>query len=236
MQSTYIGVVDPTAFNLAWTSMFCGLGLTLVLYALYVNLFILAIYILSRRKTAGKNVLLVACCTMFILGTTNVILPILAAATEIQILQALVETGANLGQATFPAELSDLYRCYKIWGSRKAVILFPGALILSIVVIAFVNIVRVDILRLRNYARIYFAMSAVTNLVLVGLTAGRIWWLQRETVHVYKKPMIIVLESGALYCIWTLLLVILFRDDFETVTSVWFIIISNAATQVVNIV
>ncbi|KAJ7206402.1 hypothetical protein GGX14DRAFT_543824 [Mycena pura] len=277
MQSTII--VDPTPFNLAWTSLLCGLGLALVLYGLYVNLFILAIYTLCRRKTAGKNVLLAACCTMFILGTTEIILLICTNAMDIRILQALVETGANLGQATYPVKLSDafvplglagniifvinklivfslvtdllfveplqLYRCYKIWGSQKVVILLPATLILSIVVIAFVNIVRVDILLFRNsYARAIFAMCAVTNLVLVVLTAGRIWWIQRGVaVHVYvddvsrnryRKPIALVLESGALYCIWAILLVVLFGDDSGT--SAWFNIISSTASQMVNIV
>lgn len=138
-------ITHPTAFNLEWTCVFCGLGVRyirrtwskyclillitgvagtralrwvycllvvvrphlIVFTGLYVNLFILAVFTLYRLKTAGRKVLLVACCTMFILGTTEIILLISATAIYICILQTLVKSGANLGQAAFPANFLD---------------------------------------------------------------------------------------------------------------------------------
>ncbi|KAJ7207901.1 hypothetical protein GGX14DRAFT_114489 [Mycena pura] len=210
---------------------------------IYINLFILAIYTLSRRKTAGKKVLLVACWTMFILGTTQIILLLFGAAINIPILQELVDA-SNFGPAPVKAkswkhywdwlykaeagvlifnnlvtDLLFLYRCYKIWGPRKKVVIFPAILVLSATALTFVQ----PPLELRAvYRRGLYAMFTVTSLVLMGLTAGRIWWMQREASHVQidvddifrNRPIVLILESGALYCVCVILLMIFSPNQF----------------------
>ncbi|KAJ7191376.1 hypothetical protein GGX14DRAFT_481452, partial [Mycena pura] len=145
-------IVSPTTY-LAWTGGFGAAGLVLLLYGIYINLFILAIFTLSRqKKTAGKKVLLLACCTMFVLGTTETFLWVWSGAVNISILQELVDTGGHLDQADLKsALLTDfvadfvfalnnlvtdflfLYRCYMIWGSRKTAVILPATLILTTV-------------------------------------------------------------------------------------------------------
>ncbi|KAJ7182843.1 hypothetical protein C8R43DRAFT_968240 [Mycena crocata] len=52
-------------------------------------------------------------------------------------------------------------------------------------------------------------MSVVTNVVLMALTAGRIWWIRRDasvladcaSVRRYNMVIAIILESGAIYCL-----------------------------------
>ncbi|KAJ7190131.1 hypothetical protein GGX14DRAFT_546958 [Mycena pura] len=174
---------------------------------------------------------------MFILGTTETILWVCQVAVNIPILQELVDAGANFSRATFPANVLDrffilrivtqfvpvvnklvtdllfLYRCYKIWGSRKKVVIFPAILVLFTAVIASVVVSPLQE-TLDFDVRIPFAMFAVTNLVLMGLTAGRIWWLQRrEAFHVdvddtfrnrYKMPIVLmygltIMHAGGIF-------------------------------------
>ncbi|KAJ7604719.1 hypothetical protein DFH06DRAFT_1310387 [Mycena polygramma] len=63
--------------------------------------------------------------------------------------------------------------------------------------------------------RVPIAMGLATNMVLMGLTAGRIWWIRREacvlqSAHVkkYNTTIAIILESGAIYCISNVLYLI----------------------------
>lgn len=58
---------------------------------LYVNLFILAIHTLSRRKTAGRSPLLLASWAMFILGTTRIIIRLIANGISVCLLQQVVQ-------------------------------------------------------------------------------------------------------------------------------------------------
>ncbi|KAF8146405.1 hypothetical protein K438DRAFT_1869627 [Mycena galopus ATCC 62051] len=60
-------------------------------------------------------------------------------------------------------------------------------------------------------------ISAATNLVLTALTAGWILWIERAASHValdntirdrYRRASVIILESGAVYCIMAIFLVI----------------------------
>ncbi|KAJ7194248.1 hypothetical protein GGX14DRAFT_586883 [Mycena pura] len=252
MQS--IPITHPTAFNLEWTGVFCGFGLALVLYGLYVNLFILAVYTLYRLKTAGKNVLLVACFTMFILGTTQTILHLCTTAIYIRVLQALVKSGANLGPAAFPASLTDgfvplglaediifainksvnwlstLYRCYKIWGpQKKAIILLPATLILSTAVIIFVNVATVD-LPYRFGNRISFAMCTATNLVLVGLTE-----VNKRVVYGGSGVKHFMLAHPEKFTTCQLSSLI-FSGSEDPSINMWYQIIFSASTQIVNII
>ncbi|KAJ7083854.1 hypothetical protein C8R44DRAFT_862339 [Mycena epipterygia] len=58
---------------------------------LYVNLFILAIHTLSRRKTAGRIPLLVASWAMFILGTTGIVVRVIATVLSARVVQQIVQ-------------------------------------------------------------------------------------------------------------------------------------------------
>jgi len=58
--------------------------------------------------------------------------------------------------------------------------------------------------------RIPYSLGVATNLVLTTITAGRILWIRRAASHVdldnafrrrYNRAIVIILESGAVYCI-----------------------------------
>ncbi|KAJ7214109.1 hypothetical protein GGX14DRAFT_542332 [Mycena pura] len=224
-------IVSPTTY-LAWTGGFGAAGLVLLLYGIYINLFILAIYTLSRQnKTAGKNVLLLACGTMFVLGTTQTILWVWSGAVNISILQELVDTGAHLDQADFVEK--SLYRCYKIWGSRKMAVLLPATLILTTVGVTVASTVLLPRGTLDVLIRITFGLGVATNLVLMSLTGNSIdtpycLWLKKLSG---SDMVAAALESGALYGLCSIVLVIFGRNEDLGVYP----IIAGASSQIMNI-
>ncbi|KAJ7745624.1 hypothetical protein B0H14DRAFT_2637100 [Mycena olivaceomarginata] len=97
-----------------------------------------------------------------------------------------------------------LYRCYVIWGRQKKVLILPGGLIIS----------------------------------TVDSPAGRIWMKRREAVYIgadslknrYNTAIAIIVESGALYCTFLILLAIT-RQSRMT----W-IVLSGALAHLMNII
>ncbi|KAF7328274.1 hypothetical protein MVEN_02386500 [Mycena venus] len=111
-----------------------------------------------------------------------------------------------------------IHRCYVIWGRNIKVVIVP---ILSLIVSTVVGsmgashpdeIGRSD----HNDFRLAFGMMILTNMTLMALTAGRIWWIRRDVVTVlepaaartYDTVIAMILESGAIYCISIILYLI----------------------------
>ncbi|KAJ7100310.1 hypothetical protein C8R43DRAFT_964089 [Mycena crocata] len=123
-----------------------------------------------------------------------------------------IETANASRNTSFVTDLVFLYRCYMIWGSRKKVLFLPGISMLATLVAECVSIGGI-------YAglfhpnptyldpRIPAILGGVTNIILVGFTAGRIWYIRREAQicipntfrQRYDTAIIIILESGAIY-------------------------------------
>ncbi|KAJ7220348.1 hypothetical protein GGX14DRAFT_11512 [Mycena pura] len=139
-----------------------------------------------------------------------------------------------------------------IWGSQKKIIIFPAILMLSTAVIGFTA-------SKFNYDEtIPFILGTVTNLVLMALTAGRIWWMRREASYLgvvdmlktrYNTVIAIMqvleraeekyssdfsLESGVLYCICAAAAIISVSIDGGS--NIGHAISIGIAEQAVNIV
>ncbi|KAI3599206.1 hypothetical protein WG66_013425 [Moniliophthora roreri] len=114
-----------------------------------------------------------------------------------------------------------IHRCYVIWGFRKRISI---PLITASIAANVVGMVGSSMMvaGIRNTADreneelyslgndligIQLLMSVIVNMLITTLTAGRIWWMQRE-VHVgeaiYKSISRIIMESGLIYPIFTL--------------------------------
>ncbi|KAJ7247048.1 hypothetical protein C8J57DRAFT_1359904 [Mycena rebaudengoi] len=264
-------IVNSAAFNFYWDLVLreiSGTCVQIFFYALYLNLFIFAIYTLGRRNTAGKGVLLTFSWVMAILGTTQAILRIPTTAVTLRMMQDLVRQRSNLNPGPAPPlELQKtyaslymaqdvifsinnlvtdslfLYRCYVVWG-RKMVIILPGVLLISTVVFACITDVKTDLLpgQFHVDGRIPYILAAATNLVLVVLTAGRIWWKRREAVHIgavealknrYSTVIAILVESGALYCIFAIVIAIARQFSHRGIP---FIMLQCASEHLVNII
>ncbi|KAF7358557.1 hypothetical protein MVEN_00907200 [Mycena venus] len=114
----------------------------------------------------------------------------------------------------FITDLFFLYRCYVIWGFSKKPIILPVLLMSSTLVMGILWCApRTSVRDLR----VPYILGAATNLVLTALTAGRILWIRREASHVtldntfrsrYNRAIGIILESGAIYCLSIIFVVI----------------------------
>ncbi|KAF8203372.1 hypothetical protein K438DRAFT_1757710 [Mycena galopus ATCC 62051] len=117
-------------------------------------------------------------------------------------------------------DLLFLYRCYVIWGSRKTILVLPGIMILATVVggcitgLGYYGLIKLNI---PIDPRVPFVMGGITNISMMSLTAGRIWYIRRELRTVtglrplrqrYDTAVAIILESGILYCVCVIIYVI----------------------------
>ncbi|KAF7330662.1 hypothetical protein MSAN_02451500 [Mycena sanguinolenta] len=127
-------------------------------------------------------------------------------------------------------DLLFLYRCYVIWGSRKIILVLPAMMILATVVggcvtgLGYYGIVKLNI---PIDPRVPFILGGSTNILMMCLTAGRIWYIRREVRSLstlkplqqrYNTVVAIILESGILYC----LCVIIYVISISINESTWF--------------
>ncbi|KAJ7210909.1 hypothetical protein GGX14DRAFT_450438, partial [Mycena pura] len=225
-------VVNPAEFATAWALMLDIISLTcttLVLYGLYIVLFISAIRALAQRNPPRRRALLLTTSFMFFLGTCGALVIVAMAGVAIRIIKGVVQQSSDLVHLTVVLrvlQLTDvvrvtlnnavtdllfLYPCYMIWGSKKKVLIVPALCILATVVLSVVVWLRkpdshggylID-------TKPPFIMSLGTNLLLMFLTAGRIWYKGRETTTIlgpkfrtkYNAAIALILESGAMYCL-----------------------------------
>jgi len=214
----------------------CLLSTTLVLYGLYVPMFIFSVQSLTHRTAPGRRVMLGTTVLMFILGTCGTLVNVAEATLVMGIAKGFIqgspdvprlEEGLRRFQLTAAAlfgvnnlvtDLLFLYRCYIIWGSRKMVLILPGLCILTTAVLAVLDWIT------RPHSQVYliqdvrapFYMTLATNLLLMFLAGGRIWYVGRQVQIVhhegsrkqYHTALALLLESGAIYCICLVLWII----------------------------
>ncbi|KAJ7257118.1 hypothetical protein C8J57DRAFT_1343762 [Mycena rebaudengoi] len=111
-----------------------------------------------------------------------------------------------------------IHRCYVIWGRNLQVVIIPAISLIVTTVIGSVGAPHRDAIGGVDdiYYRLAFGMIILTNLTLMSLTAGRIWWIRRDIVTVlepsvtrtYDTVIAMILESGAIYCISIILYLI----------------------------
>ncbi|KAJ7779860.1 hypothetical protein B0H16DRAFT_1878489 [Mycena metata] len=138
----------------------------------------------------------------------------------------LIEAGnAVYVTSTVIADSVFIFRCYRIWNRRVAVIVFGGVLVLAGTGLGYGNVILTILIdsskdvsasRVRDEATVgtnlfiaFIIVSVFTTVVLMGLTVGRIWALAcaarvvmgRKAVGAYYTACAMILESGALYCV-----------------------------------
>ncbi|KAJ7911633.1 hypothetical protein B0H13DRAFT_2271883 [Mycena leptocephala] len=104
-----------------------------------------------------------------------------------------------------------IHRCYVIWGRNIKVVIIPALSLVASTVMGSVGAPQPDEPGRSDHTdyRLAFGMMILTNLMLMALTAGRIWWIRRDVVAVlgpsvtrtYDTVIAMILESGAIYCI-----------------------------------
>ncbi|KAJ7630169.1 hypothetical protein FB45DRAFT_914822 [Roridomyces roridus] len=206
-----------------------------VLYGFYVHYFLSTISNLSRRVLNGRLPLLIAIWLMLLFATTHTVLGFTRDILYFRFLQAVVRASPGVDQ-TFEKSLAQgqnilfavnnlltdtflLYRCYLVWNRRIWVTILPGMLMIAAFVPAVLQ--SLDLAWQFSLAEdvATFGLATLTNMILTGLIAGRIWWMSREVSNYtetyssvfqrrYGIAMRIILESGALYCLFSLTLTI----------------------------
>ncbi|KAJ7618303.1 hypothetical protein DFH06DRAFT_1306651 [Mycena polygramma] len=109
-----------------------------------------------------------------------------------------------------------IYRCFVIWGHSVGAVAVPTLMLFTTAALGY-SADYGDIVSSAFYidVRVPLAAGLATNVVLLGLTAGRIWWIRRDACVLesaflkrYNTAIAIVLESGAIYCIGTVLFIV----------------------------
>ncbi|KAF7332896.1 hypothetical protein MVEN_02395000 [Mycena venus] len=260
--------VDASSFTVYWLNMLFALyatSTTLLLYGLYVMLFTLSVRILRRRNPGEKQALLVATYTMLLLGTLQTILWLFTTGISVRMTQVLVEQDAmdslsRLWRLYFTLDVAQnivfvtnscvtdmlfLYRCYIIWGSRWKIIATPALCILSTVVLGVIATVSYDSVTQVHYIdrRVPFIMNVATNVLLVCLTAGRIWWMKHEARVLlgtesparYATAIAMILESGSIYCLCLIFQVVAQSLVPSNASNIFLGVATGLGQQVVNI-
>jgi len=234
-----------SAFEIAWSLALLdvvGTAIALSFTGLYFLLVVLALYFLRRRKPVGHWVFVCAIVAMFILAMTQISLQIATATISLQsvYLAAHSETSTahwdslqrmdnilgfveNFLLATNTTIIEGLliYRCSVIWGThcnKKPVLLLPLFLLLCNTVLGYITVSRNDLLPPQYHVdtRIVVGSTILNNVLVTGLTVGRIWWTRRHLqtigqtkfIQRYNTAMAMLLESSAVYCIGMCVLVV----------------------------
>ncbi|KAF7340797.1 hypothetical protein MSAN_02108800 [Mycena sanguinolenta] len=122
----------------------------------------------------------------------------------------------------------ELCRCYVIWGCRYKILILPGILMVFTVVLGLVGANSSTGPSITKPQSVY-GFAAATNLVLTALTAGRILWIRRTASFAgvnnsfrarCNRALGLILESGLIYCITAIFLVVTASLDAPEVYAV----------------
>ncbi|KAJ7676689.1 hypothetical protein DFH06DRAFT_1317305 [Mycena polygramma] len=218
-------------FTLAQTFDLC---VAMLLYGecmcILLVLLSIAAYLLYNWRGPGRSTLAAASAAMAILGTAQIVLQLCATVLGLRLVRIALEGEVWLPKAVhtlnniYTAQSTFLvtnnlvtdslfvYRCFAIWGGRARAPLLPALMLLATAVTGYVGLFS----PIEYDYRIPFVMAMATNIVLMSLTAGRIWWVRRdasvvlEATHLrkYNTTIAIILECGAIYCVSIILYLI----------------------------
>ncbi|THU76631.1 hypothetical protein K435DRAFT_878944 [Dendrothele bispora CBS 962.96] len=130
--------------------------------------------------------------------------------------------------ANITADVVLIQRCYKIWGAKKKIIVFPifisiinnGLALVELITMVVVNLsllIGGDVTETSEMGRLldlggltfkyFLTVNFFTNLLIPLMIAGRIWWighqvskfLPKNKFHLTRRAMAVCLESGIMY-------------------------------------
>jgi len=241
MDYTISASVFSFYWDLAAAELFAAMS-EMLFYGILLVLVAFAVNLLWRRQ-AGGRVLLISTAVMFVLATVQFGARLQATAKAFDVFNLAVqgEFSPQSARARDAAAqnlafnfLEDvllvtnnaftdgvlIYRCFLICGSNYYVIIAPSLMLLLTSILSYISAYEGDYPSAAGPSidlRIGFALSVLTNIVLVGLTAGRILHTRRVArragmqtdVRRFNTAVAMVLESGAILCAWVIVYVIL---------------------------
>ncbi|KAJ7671239.1 hypothetical protein DFH06DRAFT_910331, partial [Mycena polygramma] len=139
-----------------------------------------------------------------------------------------------------------IIRCYVVWNFSYRVVAFPVIMLLATSVCGYVAVAQfarlvpgqdVFTTTIAEWGTTLFSLSLSTNIIVTSLIAGRIYWIGRRTkrlisgAHNYQNTVAIVLESGVIYSVGLVTLLIVYRSG----TNAQYIVY-DAMAQIMGIV
>ncbi|KAF7375569.1 hypothetical protein MSAN_00445100 [Mycena sanguinolenta] len=260
--------IDPSTLAEYWAfavSRFYGICTDVLLYGVLLVLLCIAAPGLYYWPGGARKMLAAATFAMALLATSQVILHVVLTRLDLEIVRLEIEGETwpaspvrvrigNLADRLYAGQdfllvtnniVTDslfIYRCFLIWGRNARVVSLPILMLIASTVLGYVSTYQDDLEDSHFIdARIVYIMVLLTNIVLLTLTAGRIWWIRRdailvlESAHVHKYGTIvaIILESGAIYCLTIIFFLI--SVSVSTVDSTIAQISQSAVRQIINI-
>ncbi|KAI0632006.1 hypothetical protein C8Q77DRAFT_893101 [Trametes polyzona] len=150
-------------------------------------------------------------------------------------------SGAQCTYCKPSSEIASL--CYLVWGGAR-LIAIPSVLLLGStasgigILYSFAKTVpdaEIFADKLQKWIVSFFSLTLATNIICTGLVALRIWWINRAimkfTSRSYRPILFLVLESGAVYSVTLMALLILYK------TGSWFqYVLLDAISPIVGLV
>ncbi|KAF7377890.1 hypothetical protein MSAN_00212700 [Mycena sanguinolenta] len=261
--------LDSSELQANWNQMLYQVSATfsmLLLYALYIVLFTFSMYTVIRQNPAGRRFFLVISSIMFLLGTCDVIVSVFLVGIAIKVDKAQVQGSSSLPHLlqlynTFfivdailmvannlVTDVLFSYRCYFVWGLRKWVLIGPGLGMVATVVLGSFTATGSESLPKIIFLAPYLTAVA-TSVLLMCLTAGRIWYIRREAREASGRTfypgrdtaIAMIIESGSLYCLAIIVWVVAQSIIYEFPNSgpesvyIFFGVTSGVWSQIVNI-
>ncbi|KAJ7480290.1 hypothetical protein B0H11DRAFT_2025631 [Mycena galericulata] len=262
--------VDPTVFNGYWdlaVSLGCAFSVEVFLYGILLVLLSIAAHLLYRRTGPGRRILASAMSLMALLATAQLAVFCRMFVSTCELLHLAIEgvegefpqqsaRGVriwiefnNLGSVSrFLLVTNNLvtdslfvFRCFAIWGRNVRVVIAPILMLFTTTVLGYLATYEALVERGGLDVRVPYILGILTNIILIALTAGRIWWIRRDarvlsesaSIRIYNTVIAIILESGAIYCFTVLVYVICISSiDSPLMLNVF----PAAMLQIVNIV
>ncbi|KAJ6483286.1 hypothetical protein C8R45DRAFT_1099562 [Mycena sanguinolenta] len=199
---------------------------------IYVVLFCFCVKTLRHSRVRHRFALSVAISAIFVLCTLHWILQLVNAWELLAALESIAHVqrvntknlqneweqinivmGAVYVTSNLIADSIFIYRCYCIWGFRKRIIAMPIVLLVASGCLGYASVIACGLEGISEFFSntgifvMAVVFSVLTNIVLMALTAGRIWWISRgarmimghAVVKQYRAVIAMILESGVLY-------------------------------------
>ncbi|KAJ7892186.1 hypothetical protein B0H13DRAFT_1886922 [Mycena leptocephala] len=224
---------------------------------IYLILFAFAIFFLQKAKTRASRLFLILSVVLVLFALAHVVLDVTLAVIFLQVKQNLVDSGSATNVLSVFQTWVHIYEAREVliavntysppFGSKSAICVLMGSTITDTVLISL-KLYRSaaiwglwGIFGIDTNTPIPFSLALVTNFLLLGLTAGRIWIKGRQATVVlgvqagrrYNRTLEIICESSLLYFVNVLVyLIASVTRPLGPVTGVaW-----GALAQVVNTV
>lgn len=231
LQDTFVfsGSLMKTAFAAALVEI--------LLYGVHLVLLCLCAFFLIRKSSLLRTIILLSLITIFALATAdvaltfNLVLHDIPAVIKLELSPNTLVKHVLLKHSLFVtnniiADALLLYRCYLVWDRNRFVSCGCVALILAETILGYYSAETFTLEQV--LVPFYYWIVFAINIIITATTAGRMWWIARVTratlglqhTRSYKIAIVILIESGAIYALSIMLLVMLWFKPYNCTQDV----------------